>query len=170
MSKIEIDPKIKEIFGDPISTYTSDEAVEDDLLFDVDQLIKAKKIMPAGNIENFPLKYITTSLLELGYWNDRCKEHAVKVEDAGKNDRCQSCPTWIVFANSGNKTLPCTEKTLNIPNILDLISQALRIFAKKPEDDYFVSGYVRLPDGSRQTVYLAQNETGRYTLMLPEDY
>jgi hypothetical protein len=47
---------------------------------------------------------------------------------------------------------------------------ALRIFNKKPQDDYFVSGRIELPSGKKQKVYLAQNETGRYTLMLPEDY
>jgi hypothetical protein len=151
-----------------ISQYTSAQVTEDGFLFDLDPLIKAKNVVPKGTVDDFPIKYITTSVLALGYWNDRCI-NAVKAEDAGKADRCRSCPTWIAFANWRNKTLPCKEKTLNIPNVLDLLTAALRIFRKKPENDYFVSGYVQLPDGTRQTVYIAQNETGRYTLMLPED-
>ena len=149
---------------DVISTYTSNEAVEDGILFDID-IILARKIPD----KHFFLKYITAGFLEKGYWNDRCK-NGVSLKDAGTADRCQSCPTWVIFANSGNKTLPCKEKTLNIPNILDLLSQAARIFRKKPADDYFASGRIELPSGDKQKIFIAQNETGRYTAMLPEDY
>jgi hypothetical protein len=153
-----------------VSQYTSNEAVEDGFLFDLDLLVKAGKIKPAAQL---PIKYITTSLLDLGYWKDRC-DNAVKLADAGTADRCQSCPTWIVFIKHGNKNgdvLPCKEgeKELNIANVLNLIVSALKIFRKKPLDDYFVSGRVELPNGEKQEVYIAQNETGRYTLMLPSD-
>ena len=170
VEEIRIDPQIEKFFGGVIYKYTSEQAEEDGFLFDVDQLIKAKKIVPSGEIQKFPIKYITTNLLENGYWTDRCKERGVKVENAGKADSCQSCPTWIIFANSGKGTLPCKEKTLNLPNVLDLLTAALRIFSKKIKDDWFVDGLVELPSGKKQKVYIAQNETGRYTLMLPEDY
>lgn len=65
--------------------------------------------------------------------------------------------------------LNCLTPTLNIPNVLDLLTAAIVIFNKKTQDDYFVSGKIELPNGDKQTVYIAQNETGRYTLMLPED-
>lgn len=140
-----------------VSKYTSAQAVEDGLLFDVDILVKS------GNI---PIKYITTGLLEKGYWNDRC-EKGVTRREVGINDRCASCETFI--KHQGEK-LSCLERTLNIPNMTDLISQGLRIFRKKPPDDWFVSGMVELPSGQKQKVFIAQNETGRYTLMLPEEY
>jgi len=175
MSKNEInqgppakDP-IKEFFGEVIYTYTSQQAEEDGFLFDVDQLIKAKKILPAGPVENFALKYITTGLLEEGYWTDRCK-NGVNIENKGTADRCASCDVWEGPKLNGEKLSCIEEKTLNLANVLDLVSQALRIFAKMPKDDTFVSGRIELPSGQKQTVYLAQNETGRYTLMLPEDY
>jgi hypothetical protein len=170
MSEIKVGDKIKsgpyEGF-ELVSKYTSDEAVEDGFLFDLDLLVKAGNIKPAAQL---PIKYITTSVLDLGYWKDRCNR-AVKLEDAGTADRCQSCPTWLVFAKTGPKTLPCKEdkQELNIANVLDLVVAALKIFNKKPADDWFVSGLVELPSGKKQTVYIAQNETGRYTLMLPED-
>lgn len=166
--KPEIDPELIKIFGEPISVYTSDEAVNDGILFDLDELIKNNKIKTVGPIDAFPIKYITTNLLSNGYYQDRCN-NAVQIADAGTNERCRTCPTWIVFANSGNKTLPCKEKTLSIPNMLDLINQALRIFAKKAVDDYFVSGLIELPTGKKQIIFIEQNETGRYTVMLPED-
>ena len=62
------------------------------------------------------------------------------------------------------------DQTINIPNLRDLIEQSLRVFRKKPSDDYFVSGVIELPSGSKQKIFIAQNESGRYTVMLPEDY
>ena len=62
------------------------------------------------------------------------------------------------------------DQTINIPNLRDLIEQSLRVFRKKPSDDYFVSGVIELPSGSKQKIFIAQNESSRYTVMLPEDY
>ena len=62
------------------------------------------------------------------------------------------------------------DQTINIPNLRDLIEQSLRIFRKKPSDDYFVCGVIELPSGSKQKIFIAQNESSRYTVMLPEDY
>ncbi len=63
-----------------------------------------------------------------------------------------------------------TDRTINIPNLRDLLEQSLRVFRKKPSDDYFVSGVIELPSGIKQEIFIAQNESGRYTVMLPEDY
>ena len=62
------------------------------------------------------------------------------------------------------------DQTINIANLRDLIEQSLRVFRKKPLDDYFVCGVIELPSGSKQKIFIAQNESGRYTVMLPEDY
>jgi len=114
---------LTEIFGTPISTYTSEEATDDGFLLDLDIILKDPR---------FFLKYITTGLLEKGYWNP--------------------------------------DRSLNIPNLKDLLNQAIRIFHKKTRDDYFVSGRVELPSGQKQKIFIAQNETGRYTAMLPDEY
>jgi len=111
---------------DVIYTYTSNQAVEDGILFDLDLLVKQS---PLGK---FVFQYITTNLLAKGYWNQ--------------------------------------DQTINIANLRDLIEQSLRVFRKKPADDYFVSGIIELPSGSKQKIFIAQNELGRYTVMLPEDY
>jgi hypothetical protein len=63
-----------------------------------------------------------------------------------------------------------TGPTVNIPNVIDLIMGALMIYCRKSADDYFASGQIELPTGKKQTIYIAQNETGAYTIMLPEDY
>jgi len=127
-----------------IFTYTSQEAVEDGVLFDIDT------IAPSKTNPNFFLKYITSNLIEKGYLNDRCKNAVRRGEQGTK--------------------LSCLQPTINIPNFVDLITQAAQIFKRKPKGDYFVSGSIELPSGKRQKIFIAQNETGRYTAMLPEDY
>ena len=144
---------------DVIFTYTSKQAEEDGILFDLDTLL-------SGKIHaNFFLKYITAGLFAKGYWNDRCKD-GVKDGEQGKNPHCVTCDVF----QQGSGNLSCLKPSLNIPNITDLISQAAHIFQKKPADDYFVSGSIELPSGQKQKIFIAQNETGRYTAMLPEDY
>jgi len=143
-----------------IFTYTSQEAVEDGILFDIDTIAPGK-ISP-----NFFLKYITSNLIEKGYLNTSCK-NGVKDGDQGTNPSCQTCD---VFLNHSGDKLSCMQPTLNIPNFADLIMQAAQIFQRKPADDHFVSGTIELPSGERQKIFIAQNETGRYTAMLPEDY
>lgn len=60
--------------------------------------------------------------------------------------------------------------SVNVTNLRDLLNQALRVFRKKREGDYFASGIIELPSGGKQKIFIAQNESGRYTVMLPEDY
>ncbi|MCW4000584.1 MAG: hypothetical protein NWE93_10125 [Candidatus Bathyarchaeota archaeon] len=118
--------------NDLVFVYTSQEAVEDGILFDLDRILTKNPAKP------FFLKYVTTNLLKKGYLNPP-KE-------------------------------PDVEITLNIPNLKDILNQAAIIFRKKPADDYFASGRIELPDGQKQRIFIAENETGRYTAMLPEDY
>jgi len=145
--------------NDVIYTYTSEQAAEDGILFDVDQLV------PSKINSNFFLKYITAGLLSKGYWNNCCK-HGVKNGEQGKTLCCQTCTVYLTVERS----LACLTPTLNIPNILDFIFQATQIFKRKPKDDYFISGPIELPNGEHQKIFIVQNETGRYTAMLPEEY
>lgn len=66
------------------------------------------------------------------------------------------------------------DKSLNIPNLLDLLNQSIEIVRRKSENftkhDWFFDGKIKLPSGSRQQVYIEQNETGKYTILLPEDH
>ncbi|MGB6012981.1 MAG: hypothetical protein WBI57_17105 [Desulfobacterales bacterium] len=58
--------------------------------------------------------------------------------------------------------------------IFDLLMQGQHIVKKQSDNlensDWFYSGKIELPDGTQQEIFIAQNETGRLTLMLPEDY
>jgi hypothetical protein len=107
-----------------VYTYTSSQAVEDGILFDLYQVQKRY-------FRNSPFRYATTNLMSKGYM---------------------------------------TEEKVNIPNIIDLINAAVKIFVKMPRGDSFACGKIELPSGAKQEIYIDQNETGRYTIMLPEDY
>jgi hypothetical protein len=123
---------ITEYFGDPISVYTSEQAEEDGILFNV------TKLNPAW--EKGLFNYVTMTLMALGYV-DKDPEH---------------------------------EFTVNVPNVIDLLNQAREIVRKKTNNftdpEYFFEGTIELPSGKKQQVYIQQNETGKFTIMLPSDY
>ena len=66
------------------------------------------------------------------------------------------------------------DRTLNIPNLLDLLNQSLAIVRKKSDNfqkhDWHFDGEIELPSGNKQQVFIQQNETGKFTILLPEDY
>jgi len=61
------------------------------------------------------------------------------------------------------------EDHINMTNMTDLLNQALEIM-RKSKPDWFYSGKIELPSGTTQKIFIVQNETGKYTIMLPEDY
>lgn len=114
-------------FGEPIFVYTSEQAAEDGVLFDVTTLNPEwKKGM---------FNYVTVNLLNCGYMNK--------------------------------------EGQINIPNLLDLLNQAQQIVKKGlaglEVSDSFFSGSIELPNGNQQEIFIGENETGKLTIMLPED-
>lgn len=66
------------------------------------------------------------------------------------------------------------EKGVRIINLLDLLNQANEIVKNGSNNfkdfDSFFSGEIELPNGTKQKVFIQQNETGKFTIMLPEDY
>lgn len=119
---------LENIFNNIVFKYTSEDAEEDAILFDVSKLDeKWKKGL---------FNYVTTNLLSKGY-----------LEENGE---------------------------IRLVNLVDLLNQALQIVKKKSDDfkkfDYFFDGEIELPSGEKQKIFISQNETGKYTLMLPEDY
>ena len=66
------------------------------------------------------------------------------------------------------------DRSVNLPNLLDLLNQSLAIVRRESADfqkhDWFFSGSIELPSGSRQKIFIVQNETRKYTLMLSSDY
>jgi len=107
--------------------YTSKQAEEDGILFDVTRINKAW--------EKGLFNYVTKNLLNCGYTDD--------------------------------------EGQINVPNIIDLLNQCNQIVRKKSDNfqnfDTLFNGKIELPNGQRQEVFIGQNETGKFTIMLPED-
>ena len=66
------------------------------------------------------------------------------------------------------------DRTLSMPNLLDLLNQSVEIVRRESNGftraDRFFSGSIELPDGSKQEVFVCQNETGKFTIMTPSDY
>ena len=111
-----------------IAEYTSAQAVEDGILFDVTTLSeKWKKGL---------FNYVTMNLLGKGYMND--------------------------------------DGHLNIANLIDLLNSCKEIVRKESDnftrEDWLFTGMIELPCGDPKKVFIQQNETGQFTIMLPEDY
>ena len=115
-------------YGQPVFVYTSNQAVEDGILFDV------ATVNPAWKKGLF--NYVSVNLLHKGYLNQ--------------------------------------EDKINIPNLLDLLNQSLLIVKTATKNltvfDTFFDGSIELPNGDQQKIFIQQNETGKFTIMLPEDY
>lgn len=62
---------------------------------------------------------------------------------------------------------------INIASVIDLLNQAMKIIKNKSNDfkkyDTFFCGIIELPNGAKQEIFIEKNETGKFTLMLPED-
>lgn len=125
--------EIENIFGKPISTYTSNEASEDGMLFDIREL--------DSNWKAGIFTYVTTNLMQEHDYVQRIKD----------------------------------SEEINIPNMLDLLNQANEIVRKasdnfKDAKEPFYSGNIEIPSGDRQEILIEMNETGNYTILLPEDH
>lgn len=61
-----------------------------------------------------------------------------------------------------------------IPNLLDLLNQCSELVRKKSNDyqdfDSFFKGSIEFPSGEQREVFICENEIGKFTIMLPEDY
>ena len=66
------------------------------------------------------------------------------------------------------------DDNINVPNILDLLNQSLQLVKKESNnftrEDSFFSGSIELPSGEQQKIFIQQNSSGKFTIMLPEDY
>ena len=154
--------KVTEVFGEPISVYTSNQAVEDGILLNLKVLENKIKGITAPNA---PFSHITTNLLtKHGYMTEnstiKCGHQFKDIEGIWVKPTMNECPHCYTKAN---------QVTFNYPNILDLLNQALQIIKKGPKGDWMYSGKIETPNGNKQTIFIQQNETGKFTILLPED-
>ena len=119
--------------ADVVSVYSSEQATEDGILFNLSESVFFK---------NKYFSFVTTNLLlDLN-----------------------------ILAYNSEKQMD----VINTSMLLDLIEQAKRIVLNKIQetlsDDHFYSGVVRSSKNESIRIFICQNETGLYTLMLPSDY
>lgn len=66
------------------------------------------------------------------------------------------------------------EGNINIPNLLDLLNNSLEIVKKKSNNfkdfDWFFNGKIESPNGEKLSIFIEQNETTKFTIMLAEDW
>jgi len=105
-------------------------------------LVNIEKINP--NWKAGPFNYITANLLNKGY-----------VAGEGKLDPHSGTP-------------------YNIKRIVDLLNQGLKILKAKTDNfkkfGAFFEDSIELPNGEKERIFICQNETGKFTMLLPEDY
>lgn len=82
--------------------------------------------------------------------------------------------TWNLLRKGYTEpSQPDKPERVRLPNLVDLLNQCnqplLRDF-KANTLDWFYQIPIEFPDGHRDNVFVAQNETGRFTIMAPEDY
>lgn len=116
------------------------------------------------------------------YTSEEAEADGILINISKLNPRWDNCPFNYATANLMSQGYILKEKNgeqneqikLNIPNVLDLIHQAMDIVRRKSNNftqpDTFFNGRIEFPDGSKQEIFIAINETGKFTLMLPEDY
>jgi len=67
-----------------------------------------------------------------------------------------------------------TNEKMNIPGLMDLLNQSnqaiKRISKNYTKFDHFFNFEVENVNGEKIKVYAVQNETGKFTLMIPGDY
>ena len=102
------------------------------------------------------------------------------VEDGILFDVAQIKPEWAIkglfnyiTSNLLSKGYLQSDKSF-VPNVIDLLNQANHIVKTKSQNfkafDHFFSGSIELPSGQKQKIFIQQNVTGKFTIMLPEDY
>ncbi|WP_372364772.1 hypothetical protein [Candidatus Uabimicrobium sp. HlEnr_7] len=109
--------------------------------------------------------------------------YSYSLEDA-ENDKllfniCKINPKWgkglfnYITINLLHKSY-IQDTKIKVNNLLDLLNQSNQIVKKKSKNftkpDTFFSGDIELPSGSQQKIFIVQNETQKFTIMLPEDY
>jgi hypothetical protein len=56
-----------------------------------------------------------------------------------------------------------------VANFLDLFTNLCQVMRKRGPD-HFYNATIEFPDGTKGEVYAVQNNSGRYTILLPDEY
>jgi hypothetical protein len=102
------------------------------------------------------------------YTSDEAVEDGIlaRVEDI---DPRWKGPVNIITMNLLHQGYMEEDGTVRKVNVMDLLNQATHLWYDRKEDWMHVFR-IEFPDGQKREVWMEQNETGKFTLMLPEDH
>ena len=106
------------------------------------------------------------------YTIEQATEDGILFNIHGINPEWSRGPISHVTTNLLSKGYYTDEQKINIPNMLDLLNQALQFITvgsgafKRVHSEF--SGTIELPSGQSIVIMAALNELNKYTLMLPE--
>lgn len=103
------------------------------------------------------------------YTSEQATADGVLVAVSSLNSQWGDGPFSHITANLLSQGYREEDGSPRLVNVLDLLNQALKICQSKPAN-HFYSGRIEFPDGQRRKIFIGQNETGKFTVMLPEDY
>lgn len=103
------------------------------------------------------------------YTSEQATADGVLVSVESLSPKWAEGPFSHITANLLNEGYREEDGSPRLVNVVDLLIQALRICQSKSADHLY-SGRIEFPDGQRREIFIGQNETGKFTLMLPEDY
>lgn len=106
------------------------------------------------------------------YTTEQAEKDGILVSTAGMNADWADGPFSHITANLLELGYREENGDVRVVNVIDLLNQALIICQRlsKVRKDHLYTGQVELPSGKKQEIFMAQNETGHYTIMLPGDY
>ncbi len=103
------------------------------------------------------------------YTSEQATKDGVLVSVAALNPDWGKGAFSHITANLLSRGYHEADGSMRLVNVVDLLNQALTI-CKGTDADHFYSGRIEFPDGQRRKVFICQNETGKFTIMLPSDY
>jgi hypothetical protein len=107
------------------------------------------------------------------YTNEQAEQDGILVSIGKIHKGLDKCMFNYITTNLLEKEYIYT-RGVNVEGVMDLVAQAFGIVRKASNNfqshDWFYKGEIELPDGRQQEVFICQNDTGRYTIMLPRDY
>lgn len=108
------------------------------------------------------------------YTSEQAEEDGYLFDISKLNEKWKKGLFNYVTTNLLNKGYLEEKGEIRLVNLVDLLNQALQIVKKKSNNfkdfDYFFAGEIELPSGEKQQIFIEQNETGKFTLLLPEDH
>ena len=107
------------------------------------------------------------------YSSKQAEEDGILINIEKINQTWEKLPINYITINLMNKGY-LENYQVKISNLLDLINQTIYIIKEKSKKDKkiesFYAGIIELPNSEKQEIFIQRNETGKFTIMLPEEY